>query len=83
MAELNEMLKSSPSTYEDTVIVKLSGFGASSIDLLISAYLRTTDMSVFLQMQNDLNLDLMDVMKHHGVEFAVPATRVLLNPPET
>lgn len=83
MAELNEMLKASPSTYEDTVIVKLSGFGASSIDLLISAYLRTTDMSVFLQMQNDLNLDLMDVMKHHGVEFAVPATRVLLNQPET
>lgn len=82
MAELNEMLKASPSTYEDTVIVKLSGFGTSSIDILVSAYLRTTNTGEFLQMQNDLNLDLMDVMKRNEVEFAVPSTRVLLTQPE-
>lgn len=82
MSELNELLKASPNTYEDSVIVKLSGFGASSIDILVSAYLRTTDTGVFLQMQNDLNLDLMDVMKHHGVEFGIPSTRVLVGHPE-
>ena len=54
------------------------GFGASSIDLLVSAYLRTADMTRFLQMQNDLNLDLMDVMQKNGVDFAFPSTTVYL-----
>ena len=57
---------------------KLNGFGASSIDLLVSAYLRTADMTRFLQMQNDLNLDLMDVMQKNGVDFAFPSTTVYL-----
>ena len=78
MADLDAMLKASPYTYEDSVLVKLSGFGASSIDLLVSAYLRTADMTRFLQMQNDLNLDLMDVMQKNGVDFAFPSTTVYL-----
>ena len=78
MADLTAMLKASPYTYEDSVLVKLSGFGASSIDLLVSAYLRTADMTRFLQMQNDLNLDLMDVMQKNGVDFAFPSTTVYL-----
>ena len=60
------------------MLVELSGFGASSIDLLVSAYLRTADMTRFLQMQNDLYLDLMDVMQKNGVDFAFPSTTVYL-----
>ena len=29
---------------------------------MVSAYLRTADLGVFLRMQNDLNLNIMDVM---------------------
>lgn len=47
MTDLTAMLKASPYTYEDSVLVKLNGFGASSIDLLVSAYLRTADMTRF------------------------------------
>ena len=78
MTDLTAMLKASPYTYEDSVLVELSGFGASSIDLLVSAYLRTADMTRFLQMQNDLNLDLMDLMQKNGVDFAFPSTTVYL-----
>ena len=78
MADLTAMLKASPYTYEDSVLVELNGFSASSIDLLVSAYLRTADMTRFLQMQNDLNLDLMDVMQKNGVDFAFPSTTVYL-----
>lgn len=78
MDDLTEMLKSSPCTYEDTAFVKLAGFGGSSIDLLVSAYVRTADMSEFLQMQNDLNLSIMDVMERDGVSFAFPSTSVYI-----
>ena len=62
MTDLTAMLKASPYTYEDSVLVELNGFGASSIDLLVSAYLRTADMTRFLQMQNDLNLSYSEVI---------------------
>ena len=78
MADITTMLKASPHTYEDTVFVRLTDFGDSSINLMVSAYLRTPDLGTFLRMQNDLNLSLMDVMKADGVDFAFPSTTVYL-----
>ena len=37
-----------------------------------------SDLGVFLRMQNDLNLNIMDVMKADGVDFAFPSTTVYL-----
>ena len=78
MADLDAMLKASPDTYEDTAFVRMTGFGDSSINLMVSAYLRTADLGVFLRMQNDLNLNIVDVMKADGVDFAFPSTTVYL-----
>ncbi len=78
MADLAAMLTASACTYEDSVTVRLTGFGASSIDILVSAYLRTADTNEFLRMQNELNLALMDVMAANGLSFAYPSTSVYI-----
>lgn len=78
MADLTEMLRSNPNVYADSALVRLTGFGGSSIDLLVSAYVRTADTGRFLQIQNELNLDLMDVMSRDGVSFAFPSTSVYI-----
>ena len=78
MTDLRKMLSESPSVYPESVIVELSGFGASSIDLLVSAYLRTADTVVFYRMQNDLNLSIMDIVRGDGLDFAFPSTTVYL-----
>ena len=78
MADLRKMLADSPYTYEDSVLVELTGFGASSIDMLVSAYLRTADTVVFYRMQNDLNLSILDLVRQDGLDFAFPSTTVYL-----
>ena len=78
MADLQAMLDNSPYTNKGTNIVRLTSFGDSSINILVSAYLLTNAYAEFLQMQNDLNLDLMDVMQKNGVDFAFPSTTVYL-----
>ncbi len=78
MADLRAMLAASPYTYEDSVIVEVSGFGASSIDLLVSAYVRTPDATAFYRMRNELNLDLMDIVRADGLDFAFPSTTVYI-----
>lgn len=77
-ADLRAMLAASPHTYEDSVVVEVSGFGASSIDLLVSAYVRTPDVATFYRMRNDLNLDLMDIVRADGLDFAFPSTSVYI-----
>ena len=76
MADLRKMLADSPYTYEESVLVELTGFGASSIDLLVSAYLRTAETTVFYRMHNDLNLAILDIVRQDGLDFAFPSTTV-------
>ena len=78
MADLRTMLDNSPYTNKGTNIVQLTGFGDSSINILISAYLTTNVYTKFLEMQNELNLNIMDVMQANGVDFAFPSTSVYI-----
>ena len=78
MADLTAMLEASEYVEKGSALVRLTSFGDSSINLLVSAYLRTNQAGTFLQMQNDLNLDVMDVMQRDGVDFAFPSTTVYL-----
>ena len=78
MQDLQAMLDASPLTNHGTNIVQLANFGDSSINILISAYLLTNVYAEFLQMQNDLNLNIMDIMQADGVDFAFPSTSVYI-----
>lgn len=78
MTDLTAMLEASESVEKGSALVRLTSFGDSSINLLVSAYLRTNQAGTFLQMQNDLNLNVMDVMQRDGVDFAFPSTTVYL-----
>ena len=78
MQDLQAMLDESPLTNHGTNIVQLASFGDSSINILISAYLLTNVYAEFLQMQNDLNLNIMDIMQADGVDFAFPSTSVYI-----
>ena len=77
-SDLQAMLDASPYTNKGTNIVQLANFGDSSINILVSAYLVTNVYAEFLQMQNDLNLNIMDIMQADGVDFAFPSTSVYI-----
>ncbi len=78
MADLEKMLKGRCEVETDSVTVRLTGFGDSSIDILVSCYVETAEMPRFLAIQNSLNLDIMDVMNRNGVGFAFPSTSVYI-----
>lgn len=78
MADVTELLKAREDVYEDSIIVRLTGFSESSIDILVSAYIKTPDLGLFLAVQNELNLDLIDLMKKNGVRFSLPSASVYM-----
>jgi MscS family membrane protein len=53
--------------------VRFVGFGSSSLDVEILAYILTTDFTVFLGIQEDLLLRIMDIIEASGTAVALPS----------
>jgi MscS family membrane protein len=58
--------------------VVLTGFGASSIDIELRAYVLTSDYGTFLKIQEDLILDIMRTVEAAGTGFAFPSQTAYL-----
>jgi MscS family membrane protein len=53
--------------------VRFIGFGESSLNLEVFAYVRTSDWEEFLAIQEDIHLRIMDVVTTSGTSFAFPS----------
>jgi MscS family membrane protein len=53
--------------------VRFVGFGSSSLDVEILAYILTTDFAVFLEIQEELLLRIMDFIEASGTAVASPS----------
>ena len=78
LTSIRTMLAARPDVWPDSVRVQLTGFGASSIDLLVQYYARTGALADFLQVQEQVNLELMGLVQAAGCSFAFPSTSVYI-----
>jgi MscS family membrane protein len=74
LTRLREILVAHPRILEDPARVRFVGFGSSSLDLDIYAYVRTSDYNEFLEISEDLNLRIMDIVSDAGSGFAFPSS---------
>ena len=58
--------------------VRLMGFGASSIDIEVRAYVLTSDFGYFLELQEALLLDIQDIIEEGGSSFAFPSQTIYI-----
>jgi MscS family membrane protein len=73
LAEIRRMLYEHPKVESPSARIRLFGFGSSSLDLEIFAYVLETSYEVFLEIQEDLLLRLMDIIEASGSGFALPS----------
>jgi MscS family membrane protein len=78
LAEIREMLYRHPKVQSSSARVRLIGFGDSSLDLEVFAYVLERDYSDFLHIQEDLLLRIMDIVAGSGSGFAFPAQTTYL-----
>lgn len=77
-AALADAVRQHDQVLSDTVCVSVAQFSASSIDILIRAYVTTLKPVEFLQFKNEMNLLFLDLVKQNGCDFAFPSTTVYL-----
>jgi MscS family membrane protein len=73
LAEIRQMLYAHPRVETQSARIRFVKLGASSLDLEIFAYVLATDYAVFLEIQEDLLLRIMDVVEKSGTSFAFPS----------
>ncbi len=78
LAEIRKMLYSHPKVESDGARIRFVGFGGSSLDLEVFAYVKATEMPEFLCIQEDLLLRIMDIIAKGGTGIAFPSQTTYL-----
>jgi MscS family membrane protein len=78
LAEIRKMLYEHPKVESPSARVRLVGFGNSSLDLEVFAYVLETKYERFLPVQEDLLLRIMDIVEAGGSGFAFPSQTTYL-----
>jgi MscS family membrane protein len=73
LAEIRKMLYEHSKVESPSARVRLIGFGNSSLDLEVFAYVLETKYESFLHIQEDLLLRIIDIIEASGSGFALPS----------
>lgn len=78
LVKIRELLSSHPMIRMESARVRLIGFGASSLDIEVFAYVETRDRVEFMAVREDILLRIMDLVKESGTGFAFPSQTLYL-----
>ena len=74
-ADLRTMLQNHPDIAQDqTLLVRFQDYGASTLDILVYCYAKTTDWLRFMQVQEDVLIKMGNIINQHGASFAFPTS---------
>lgn len=78
LAKLREVLVAHPMVLADKRRVRFAGFGASSLDVEVFAYVATRDPQEFRAIQEDILLRFVETVAEAGTGFAFPSQTAYL-----
>lgn len=78
MEGIEGALWAQPKLFPGSAVVRFEKFGASSLDIDVSAYLDTRDMAEFQKIRQDLLFEFLQVIERAGTSLALPASSVIV-----
>ena len=72
LAQIRQLLEAHPRVDADSARARFIGFSGVSLDLEIMAYVLESDQLIFLAIQEELLLGIMDIIEGSGVTLALP-----------
>ncbi len=78
MRRIDALLHAHERVLREGIRVRFAGFGASSLDVEIQAYIDTRDWEEFLALREDVLLQIMGAVEECGSGFAFPSSTVYL-----
>jgi MscS family membrane protein len=83
VAGIKQLIAEHPLTNKTNFNVRFNDFGESSLNILVTFHIETTDYAAELEAREEILLRIMDLAKQLGIDFAFPTrTLVIENPSE-
>lgn len=82
VARIESHLRENTDIDQEFMMVKFTGFGDSSLDILVYCFTVTTKWADHLQVRQDVQLTIMDILEDLGLEIAYPTRTLHLAPGE-
>lgn len=82
LAKLREMLHAHPRINSDTIRVRFSGYGDSSLNVTIRVYAQTREWNDFHAIREDIFLRVFDLVNEAGTGFAFPSRTIYMGKDE-
>jgi len=79
LAKIREMFLSHPRIDQDSVRVRFSGYGDSSLSISIRVYANTSEWNDYYAIQEDVLLRVKDIVESSGTGFAFPTQTLHLS----
>ncbi len=80
--DIRAMLRDHPAVDQDFFLVNFTDFGASSLDIMVYCFTKTTVWGDYLDAREDLCLKIMEILEGLGLEIAFPSRTVYLRQDE-
>lgn len=81
IAKIKNYLQNNPKIYGDNVRAHFVAYNESSLDLRVTCYARTGDHGEYLDILQEINLQIMKLLEEAGVSCAFPSRSVYLETP--
>ncbi|MFD1143239.1 mechanosensitive ion channel family protein [Larkinella insperata] len=78
--DIRQYLDSQPETSQSPALIQFDAFGESSLDILVQFYVATGDWREFNKIKETVNYRLLEIVKSHSGEFALPSRTLYLRP---
>ena len=80
MAGIKQLITDHPMTNKTNFNVRFNDFGESSLNILVYFHIETTDYSAELEAREEILLQIMDLAKELGIDFAFPTRTLVIEP---
>ena len=74
--EIKEFLINSTAVDSETVRVRFNSYGDSSLNIAVRCYVDITDMDIFCEFTETLNLKIKEIIERHDTDFAYPTRSI-------
>ena len=77
VADIQKFIDDHPNTNQEGR-VRFIEFGESSLDIMVQYFVDTMDWDVYIKIREEINFEIMEIVKRHGSDFAFPSRSVYL-----
>lgn len=74
--EIRDFLTNSTAVDNETIRVRFTDYGESSLNILVRCYVDITDMDIFCEFRETLNLKIKEIIERNGTDFAYPTRSI-------